>query len=120
MSSTDTYFVAATTVTPEPTSCRSCSYRSRIRSGDKSDQTLTACAALVAPVGEEELGVAGRAQIDPLDVRNACGGECAFGRGPKVETAVGDDLGTESLAERVGDLRADLVAAWTDPRADCR
>jgi hypothetical protein len=69
MSGNETYFVAATTVTPGPTSARTRSYRARISSGDVADHPLTAGHARVAPVREEEVRVTGRAHVDALDAR---------------------------------------------------
>src|SRR6476661_2137610 len=120
MSSSDTYFVAATTVTSGPTSALICSYRARICSGDVGDHPLAACASRVAPVREEQVRVAGRAEIGAVDVGDAGSVQRALGGRPQVEPAPADDVGAVPLAERPGDLVTDLVAAWADPGADRR
>src|SRR4051794_2830556 len=120
MSSTDTYFVAATTVTPGPTSCCTRAYAARTSSGDIADHALAAGDAAVAPVREEELRMARRAQVDALDVRAAGVAEGVLDRGREVEVAAAHDAGPEPCGERPGDLRTDLVAARTDRRADDR
>src|SRR6266508_5241662 len=117
MSSTETYFVAATTVTSGPTSALIRSYRSRTSSGDKADHPLPAREALVPAVGEEELRPARRAEIHPLDPR-ACRPQRALRRRPQVDVAATDDVAAEAAHERLRHLRTDLVAAWSDSRTD--
>src|SRR5262245_27094966 len=120
MSSSDTYFVAATTVTPGPTSARTSSYRALICSGDVGDHPLPAGPPCVTAVREEQIRVAGRAQVRASHVRDSCGAQGALGGGPEVEPPVPHHLVTVTLAERRGDLLPDLVAARTDPGADRR
>jgi hypothetical protein len=112
------YFVATTIVTDGPTSDRMRSYRSRSSSGDTREDSLDAAGLAVAAVGEEELRMARRAEVDAFDLRDACVEQSAFGRAPQIEPAVADDLAPEARAERAGDVVAHLVATGTDPRAD--
>src|SRR6476646_7183773 len=107
MSSSDTYFVAATTVTSGPTSALICLNRVRICSEDVGNHPLTACASRVAPVREEQVRVAGRAEIGALDVGDARGVQRALGGGPQVEPAVAEDVGAVPVAERPRDLVSD-------------
>src|SRR5262245_33577141 len=120
MSSSDTYFVATTTVTSPPTSARTRSYAARTASGDTRHHSLPSRRAAVAAVREEELRVAGRAQVDALDLLDAGRAQRPLGRGPQVELAARDDVAAERLPERPGDLLPHLVAARADARADAR
>src|SRR5829696_8492338 len=72
MSSTEMYFVAATTVTRWPICFSIVPKRSRIASGDSGDHSLAPRDAAVAPVREEELGMAERAEVGALDFDDAC------------------------------------------------
>src|SRR3954470_21372886 len=114
MSSTDTYLVAATTVTPGPTSARIRSSRSRIASGDETDDTLRSADRALAAVREEPVGVAARAEVDAVDGGDARAAQRALGRGPQVEHAAARQVGVEPLR----DLGSDLVAARADRRPD--
>src|SRR3954447_18312238 len=114
MSASATYLVAATTVTAGPTSARTRSYRSRTSAGDNTDDSLSARDAAVAAVGEEEVRVARRAEVHPLDRARARAPQRALGGGPEVEPPVAREVGLEALR----DLRPDLVAARPDPRSD--
>src|SRR5581483_9835657 len=118
MSASETYFVAATTVTCGPTSSAIRSYRSRIASGDVRNHSLPARPRAVAAVREEAVGVARRTDVDPVDVLATGRAERALDRRPEVEPRVADDVGTERLLRRRGDLFPDLVAARADRRAD--
>src|SRR2546423_1303438 len=77
-SSTETYFVATTTVTPSPASSRTRAYRSRISSGDVGDDPLPSRLAVVAAMREEPVGIAGRADVGALHVLHTGGAERAF------------------------------------------
>src|SRR3954447_2025613 len=114
MSASATYLVAATTVTAGPTSARTRSYRSRTSAGDNTDDSLSARDAAVAAVGEEELGVACRAEVDPLARARARVSHRALRGGPEVEPPVAREIGLEALRH----LRPDLVAARPDPGPD--
>src|SRR5712691_5527042 len=118
MSATETYFVAATIVTSEPTSARTRSYRSRTASGDIRDHSLTTRDAVVATVREEELRLARGAEVDALDLRSSGFAQHALAGAPQIEVAPVDDVAGEARAIRGADLVADLVAARPDTRAD--
>src|SRR5262245_36570987 len=74
----------------------------------------------VAPVREEEVGTAGGAEVQALDVGDSRQLQRLVGRAPEIEAPVLDDRLAEARAERPGDVLADLVAARTDRRADRR
>src|SRR3954452_10787540 len=114
ISSIETYFVAATTVTRGPTSARSRSSRVRIVSDDETDDTLGTAHRPLPAVREELLGIAARAEVDPLDAVDAGAAEGALGRRPEVEDPVARQVRVEPLRH----LGADLVAARADRRAD--
>src|SRR3954471_1265689 len=84
-SSTETYFVAATTVTDGPTSDLIRSYRSRISSGDTGEHSLDSAQLAVAAMGEELLRAARRAEVEAVDARHACFVQSYFGRAPEIE-----------------------------------
>ena len=86
MSRSATYFVAATIVTSSPTRACTSANRSRMTSGDCTDESLHAALAAAAPVREEELGVAARAQVDALDRRDSGAAQRALGRRPQIES----------------------------------
>src|SRR5688500_15504562 len=111
ISSTETYLVAATSVTSGPISARIRSRLRRIVSGDNRDDSLDAARLPVAPVREEEVGVAGRAQVDPLDLRDARRPQCSLAARPEIEHPAPHDVGSEADAERLGHLLSHLVAA---------
>src|SRR6476646_10505474 len=114
MSASETYFVAATTVTSGPT-CRCTSVRrERICSGDSTDHSLHAAGAAIAAVGEEELGVVARAEVEAVDATHARPAKRSFGSGPEIELAVVRQVGVEELRH----LRPYLVATRADRRAD--
>src|SRR5207253_3212196 len=81
---------------------------------------LASCQAPVAAVREEELRVAGRAEVGPLDALTARFSERPLDRGPKVELAAADDVGAERLPERLRHVLPHLVAARPDRGADGR
>src|SRR3954464_6682652 len=81
-------------------------------SGDGTDPSLDAAREAVAPVREEELRVIARAEVDPVDARDAGVAKRELGRAPQVELPVHRQI----LVEEPRDLRPDLVAA----RPDCR
>src|SRR4051812_26851803 len=88
ISGSETYFVAATTVTFGPTSACTRASRSRITSGDGTDHPLDAAGPAVAPVREEQLGVVAGAERNALDARDPGCAERALGRTPEVELAI--------------------------------
>src|SRR4051794_24972767 len=90
-----TYFVAATTVTPAPTSACTRSRRARTSAGDSTDHALHAAPGAVAAVREEELRVAARAQVDAFHVVDAGATQRAFRRRPQVEVAARRQVGIE-------------------------
>src|SRR5437868_13678399 len=120
MSSSETYFVAATTVTRGPTSSAMRSYRGRIAAGsrDVRDHSLAARAAEVAAMGEEPLAVAGGAGVEPVDMRAAGGAERALDARPQIKPSADGDVGAERLPRRPGHLFSHLVAARSDRGAD--
>src|SRR5919198_4036442 len=120
MSDTDTYFVAATMVTFGPTSSRIRAYCSRTSSGDITDHSLSPRHAAVTPVREEVVAVARRAQVDPLDCRDARFAQGSFGRRRNVEVSPANHVGAEPRAICLADVLADLVAARSDPWPDHR
>src|SRR5205085_12283491 len=71
MSANATYFVAATTVTFAPTCSWTRLRRAPISSGDSTDDSLNTPRAPVAAVGEEELRVVARAEVEPVDTVDA-------------------------------------------------
>src|SRR5581483_5196813 len=99
-SSTETYFVATTTVTALPTSSRSRAYRSRSVSDDVANDTLSAGPPVVAAMRDAAVGIARGADVTAVDVLDACGPQCALGRRPEVELSLADDVVAERLAER--------------------
>src|SRR3954470_14269277 len=117
-SSTETYFVAATTVTDGPTSDLIRSYRSRMSSGDTREHSLDSARLAVAAVGEKELGAARRAQVEAVDARDACFVQSRLGRAPEIELPVLNDRCAEARAKRIGDVAAHLVATRPDARPD--
>src|SRR5512133_164399 len=117
MSGSETYFVAATTVTWPPMSPRIRSYAARTASGDVADHSLPTSDAAVAAV-REEVAAAGRADVDALDRRDARVVQNAFGDGPEIEVAAANGGGAEPCAVGVGDVLADLVATRPDARTD--
>src|SRR3954451_24643246 len=120
MSATETYFVAATTVTRSQTSSRTRAYRARTSSGEIADHPLTTGDAAVAPVREEPVGVTRGAKVDALDVVDARGAKRELRRTPEVEIASTRDVAAEALPICVPDVVADLVTAWADAGTDCR
>src|SRR5262245_44052032 len=105
-----TYFVAATTVTLGPTCSCTRASRSRISSGDGTDDSLDAARKAVAPVREEEVRVVAGAEVDAVDPFDARLAERPLGRAPEVELAVDSEV----VVEEPGHLRPDLVAARPD------
>src|SRR5580765_3815525 len=112
------YFVATTIVIEGPTSDLMRSYRSRSSSGETREAALDAAGLAVPAVGEEEVRMARRAEVDALHQRDACVVQRHLGRAPQVEPVVADDLASEARAERAGDVVAHLVAAGTDRGPD--
>jgi len=105
MSSSETYFVAATIVTQLPTSARTRSYAAR----------------LAGPaVREEELRVARRAEIDALDVLDARRAQRPLRRRPEIEVPPVQHVFPERSREGLRHLGADLVAAGADRGPDRR
>src|SRR5690349_20667483 len=100
MSSTDTYFVAATIVTSGPISSRTRARRAAICSADNAKDALSSSRPAGATLGEEEIRAAACAEIDPFDsLRARVEGRLLRG-GPEVELAVAHDALAEALAER--------------------
>src|SRR5690348_3363573 len=116
MSASETYFVAATTVTPSPTCACTSARRSRMRSGDGTHDSLRSALAPAAPVREEELGMAARAEIRALDLADAGAPQRPLRRRPEVEVAPHGQI----LVEEGRHLHTDLVAARADRRPDDR
>src|SRR5215831_17986329 len=114
MSCNGTYLVAATTVTRGPASSRTRSTRARTSSGDIADDSLHAARPAVAPVREEEVGAADRAQVDAVDPHHSRRAEQALRGAPEVEPTAARQVGIETL----GNLLAHLVAARACRRAD--
>src|SRR5262245_46379210 len=110
MSRSPTYFVAATTVTSGPTASWTRASRSRMSSGDGTDDSLHAAREPVPPVREEEVGVVARAEVDPVDARDARFPERSLGRAPQVELPTDRQV----VVEEPGHLGPDLVAAGPD------
>src|SRR6266511_941819 len=106
-SGSGTYLVAATTVTRSPTCACTRARRSRSSGGDSTHESLRPAAGPVAAVREEQIGVAARAQIDPLDVLDARTEQSTLSRGPQIQ----DPAGRQVAVEELRDLRSDLVAA---------
>src|SRR6188768_1942629 len=100
MSSTDTYFVAATIVTFEPTSSRTRARRAAICSADNAKDALRSSWPAGPALGEEEIRAAACAEVDPLDRLRARVEGCLLGGGPQIELAAVDDAVAEALAER--------------------
>src|SRR5581483_564027 len=120
MSSSETYFVAATIVTCGPTSSARRSYRSRTASGDVRDHSLPARASLVAPVREEAVRMTRRARVDAVDVLAARRAQRPVDAGPQIEPPVDGDVCAERLARGRGNLLPHLVAARADRGTDHR
>src|SRR5437879_2657392 len=104
ISSTETYLVAATTVTPGPTSALTRSYRSRSASGDIAHRSLTTGETAVASVREEALGSAGGAGVEPIDAGDAGRAQSPLGGGREVEAALPDEAEAERRTDRRGDV----------------
>src|SRR4051794_25845286 len=90
-----------------------------MRSGDCSDDSLPARDAAVAAVGEEgAVGVAVRAALDLVDVRDPRRREREGCGGARGGGAPRDDTAAEARAEGVGAPPPPLVAAGPDRGAD--
>ena len=98
--------VAATIVTPGPTSSRMRARFLRTTSGDEADHPLTARAAVVAPVREEQVGMARGAEVDALDVAQPLLAQRQLRRRPEIELAAAQDGGAEALGKRPRDVGA--------------
>src|SRR5579871_3930522 len=85
MSGSETYFVAATTVTRSPTCARTAASRSAMRSGDSTEHPLDAPLATASPVREEEILVTAGAQVDALDRGDTGAAQDPFGGAPQIE-----------------------------------
>src|SRR6187431_794739 len=104
MSSSATYFVAATIVTAGPTSARIRSRFARTASGDTGDHSLDTPWLPGPAVREEALGVAERADVGAEHVVDPGRIQRALGSAPEVERAAADDVGPERRCERLRDL----------------
>src|SRR4051794_17557490 len=113
-SATDTYFVAATIVTCGPASAWTRSYLARISAGDSTDDALCPAHGAVAPVREEEIAAAARAEIDAVDVGDACTTQRPLRSRPQVE----DPPVRQVVVESARDLPPPLVAARPHGRPD--
>src|SRR5688572_20133492 len=118
ISSGTTYLVAARTSTSGPASSRTSARLRRTTSGSMSrigsaiepdHAALAARAAAVAPVGEEELRVAARAQVARFDAVDAGGAELAAGDLGQVEHVPLRDPLAEP-GEGVQHVEADFIA----------
>ena len=86
-------------------------------SGDCTVSSLHAALAAAAPVREEDIGVAARAQVDAFDRRDSGAAQGALGGGPQIEMTFDRQVRVEARR----DLVADFVAARPDRRTDhCR
>src|ERR1044072_7570319 len=85
MSSAATYLVAATMVTAGPSSPPMRSKLARTVSADKAKHALPPGDPVVAPVREEALRGARRAEVDAVDAHAAGRAERPLGRAPEVE-----------------------------------
>ena len=118
----DTYFVAATTVTPGPTSALIRSYAARTASGDMADHALACRAALPSRRCEKKSSGWQRVQRSSRSTRSHAG----LAERPLGATSRGRACGRarrpapKRRAVRLGDLGADLVAARADRRPDDR
>src|ERR1044072_1743644 len=101
-SSTSTYFVAATIVTCCPPS--SAWIRSRFErmfSADNAENALDSTWLSGSPVREEELRVAGGADVEAVDARDSGRAQRALGSAPQVEIAPAQDAKAEPPPERL-------------------
>src|SRR5262245_53595742 len=108
MSSSDTYLVAATTVTPGPTSSLTRSYRERTSSGDKRQSSLPPGAGAVPAVREEELWMTGRTQIRAHNAYGSSLPKRPLGGGPEIEVGGAQDSLAKARPERLSHLFARL------------
>ena len=116
MSASETYLVAATTVTAGPTADCTSSKRARIWSGDSTEHPLCTSRAAASPVREEELGMTLRAEISAFDRLDTGRPQGALGRRPEVQPSLDGEVGVEESRNLV----AHLVTARTDCRAEDR
>src|SRR5580765_2171862 len=118
MSSTETYFVAATIVTSGPTSSRTRASRAAICSADEAKDALGAARPAGAAFAEEEVCPAARAEVESIDGARSRVEGGPLGCGPQVELAAGDDPISEARPVGARDLIPHLVAARADRRPD--
>jgi hypothetical protein len=74
----------------------------------------------IAAVREEKLRIASGTEIETLDPFDARAPQNFFRGPPEIELLPTHDPSAEAGAVRLGDLLADLVAAWSDGRPDRR
>ena len=79
---------------------------------------MPSSATSVAPMGEEELGLAARAVARARDRLHARRPQAALDRLGEIEVPIVHDVVAEARTKRLGDLLPHLVAARPDSRAD--
>src|SRR3712207_297984 len=91
ISSSGTYLVATTIVTPGPISSRTRARFARTTSAESGNDPLPSGPAAVPAVREEKLGLAGGAALAPLDPLDAGRAKDELGREREVEPPGADD-----------------------------
>src|SRR5262249_13404836 len=104
ISASATYFVAATIVTELPICAWMPASRARISSGESTDHALGAALTAAPSMGEEQLRMTARAEIDPVDTLHARRQQCALGRQREIEPAVRGEIVVEAGRHVVADL----------------
>ena len=87
-------------------------------SADKPENALDATWLSCPSLREEEVRVAGGAEVEAVDARDAGRPQRALGGAPEVELPVADEAEAEGTAEGLGDVVTHVVAARADPGAD--
>src|SRR5439155_1636524 len=87
-------------------------------SRNRGQDPLHASRLPVTAVGEEELRIAGGAEVEPLDPVDAGLPQQSFRRLPEIEASPARDSGSEARSVWGCDLLADLVAAGANRRPD--
>src|SRR5207237_3184384 len=119
-SSASTYFVAATIVTSGPSSPRIRSRFAPTVLADKPENALDATRLSCPSLGEEEVRVAGGAEVEAVDPGDAGRAQRPLGGAPEVELAVAQEPKAEGATKRLGHVFTHLVAARADSGADDR
>src|SRR3954451_15363167 len=119
-SAASTYFVAASTSTPGPTSSRTWASRSRTTRGSITcaHHALPPGDATVPPVREEALGRADRALLRDVDPLDAASLQCPACAQPEIGTAVVHHVLAEPCSKRPGHVLPHLVATRAGARPD--